>query len=404
MMNISRESPDRVCEVLVAGSGLAGLTAAIAFADAGFNVLCCGDDERTASGRTVAMLDRSVTYLKSLKLWSSIESDAAPLRTLRIIDDTAALFPARPVEFQCSEIGLDAFGWNIENDRMADALAARAAQAPSLERMRISVTEYDFSGERAFARLADGQAVASTIVIGADGRGSRARRAAGLQIRVHRYPQNALTAILTHRLPHDDVSTEFHTRSGPFTLVPLPGKDGRPNRSSLAWVMNDEEARRRESLDDAALAREIESRAQSILGAMRLEGACGVFPMVRQVVPKITSERLALVGDAAHTFPPIGAQGLNLGLRDVEAIVACVVRSRAEGLDIGGPEVLRAYESARRADIALRTGVVHGLNQALLTRFAPLDFVRGAGLAALGAIGPLRRLVMREGVAPHRAR
>ena len=168
--------------------------------------------------------------------------------------------------------------------------------------------------------------------------------------------------------------------------------------------MSDGEARRRASLDDAGLALEIERQARSILGAMRLEGRPGVFPMVRQVVPRISAARLALIGDAAHAFPPIGAQGLNLGLRDVEAIVASAVEARTQRRDIGGDEALATYERARRSDIASRTAVVDGLNRALLTRFAPVDLARGAGLATLGAIGPLRRLVMREGVAPRLAR
>jgi 2-octaprenyl-6-methoxyphenol hydroxylase len=127
----------------------------------------------------------------------------------------------------------------------------------------------------------------------------------------------------------------------------------------------------------------------------------GFFPMVRQIVPKIAAARLALVGDAAHAFPPIGAQGLNLGLRDVEAIIGVARAARAARRDIGGPEALSEYERARRPDIAMRTGLVDGLSRALLTHFAPVDFARGAGLAALGAIGPLRRFVMREGIAPH---
>ena len=393
-------SADRACDVLVAGTGLAGLTAAIAFAEAGFDVVCCGADERIASGRTVAMLDRSVAYLELLGLWPAIEAEAAPMRTLRLIDDTGGLFPPRPLEFQSTEIGLDAFGWNVENDRMADALTGHAARTPGLERMRPAVARYDFSGEKAIAELDDGRRVASAIVIGADGRNSLARRTAGLPTRTSRYKQSALTALLAHRLPHGDASTEFHTRNGPFTLVPLPPRDAAPHRSSLVWLMADEEARRRGALAPAALEGEIERQARSILGAMRLEGRPGVFPMIRQIVPTITSDRLALVGDAAHAFPPIGAQGLNLGLRDVKAIVALAREARNEGRDIGGESVLQSYERARRADIAMRTGFVHGLNQALLTRFAPVDFARGAGLAALGAIGPLRRFVMREGVAP----
>src|SRR5271169_3775611 len=133
-MNSLKTAADRSCDVLVAGTGLAGLTAAIAFAQAGFDVVSCGADVRSARGRTVAMLDRSVAYLDSLGLRTAIEPDAAAMRALRIIDDTGALFPPRPVEFHCSEIGLETFGWNVENDRMADALSLRAVQTPGVER------------------------------------------------------------------------------------------------------------------------------------------------------------------------------------------------------------------------------------------------------------------------------
>jgi 2-octaprenyl-6-methoxyphenol hydroxylase len=254
------------------------------------------------------------------------------------------------------------------------------------------------------ARLEDGRAISARLAIGADGRDSKARRAAGLDARIHAYGQSALTAFLAHRLPHHDFSSEFHTRGGPFTLVPLPASAAAPNRSSLVWVMADEDARRREALDNEALAEEIERQARSLLGAMRIEGERGIFPMTRQIVPRIIAGRLALVGDAAHVFPPIGAQGLNLGLRDVEAIIACAVEARDASRDIGGATALSAYERDRRPDIVLRTGVVDGLNRALLTHFAPVDFARGAALATMSAIGPLRRFVMRQGLGPHTAR
>ncbi len=321
---------------------------------------------------------------------------------MRLIDDTGALFAPRPVEFHAAEIGLDAFGWNIENDRMAEALRAGIAEVPGVERVAAGVAAYEFTADAVQARLNDERMISVPLAIGADGRDSKARRAAGLEARVHRYPQSVLTVHLAHRLPHDDFSTEFHTRGGPFTLVPLPASATEPNRSSLVWVMGQEDARRRATLDDKALSREIERQARSLLGATRIESERGFFPMARQTVPRIAAQRLALVGDAAHVLPPIGAQGLNLGLRDVEAIIACAVEARAEGRDIGGADTLSTYERARRADIAVRTGAVDGLNRALLTHFAPIDLARGAGLAALSAVGPLRRLVMRAGIGPRR--
>ena len=388
-------------DVVVIGAGLTGLAATLGFMRAGVSAACVGRPERPGPGRTVALFGPSLDFLESLGVLQAVEARGAPLRILRIVDDTGSLFAPAPVEFRAAEIGRDAFGWNIENAILAPILAGTLGEAARFE---ADVVDFDFSGDAATLTTSDGRTLTAKLVVGADGRASPTRKAAGIDMSQTRFGQTALTLIVRHSRPHGDASTEFHTREGPFTLVPLPSAVDAPNRSSLVWLMRDDSARRRLGLEDAELAAEIRAQSRAILGDVAIEGGRGRFPMAIQRVPQLTAPRVALVGDAAHVFPPIGAQGLNLGLRDVKQIVAAVCRARAEGADIGGEAVLARYATARAPDIAMRTLAVGALNLSLFAPYSPVDAIRGLGLAALNRLGPVRRAAMREGVNPFLAR
>ena len=380
-------------EVAVIGGGPAGLVAAIALVTAGVDTLLIAPTAEP-DHRTTALLAGSVTALETLGVWPACAPHAAPLRKICLIDATQRLIRAPEVLFAAAEIDLDAFGHNIENRHLIAALEARAA---ALKLPRIAGAALSIASDPTGVTIKHGDGEARVkLVIGADGRRSLCRAAAGIGTNNRRtYPQTALTLNLAHARPHDDTSTEFHTESGPFTLVPLPGR-----RSSLVCVLDPAHATELAAMRDAELSAEIERRAHSLFGTMNVEPGRGIFPLAIETADSFARERVALVGEAAHVVPPIGAQGLNLGLRDGAAVAELVADARRQNIDIGAPQVLARYDTQRRADVTSRSIAVDLLNRSLLTDFLPAQGARGLSLYLVDRIGPLRRALMREGVAP----
>jgi 2-octaprenyl-6-methoxyphenol hydroxylase len=385
----------RNAQVAVIGGGPAGLTAAIALGAAGIDTVLVAKRHSQEDHRTTALLLGSVTALDTLGVWKRCLDRAAPLRAMRIVDDTGRLLRAPEIKFEASEIGLDAFGYNLENRHLLAALDARTGELPAITRVEDEARSLDISEGGVTIALTGGGDISARLVIGADGRRSRCRIAAGIESDGQAYPQTALTFNLGHARPHQNISTEFHTRAGPFTLVPLPGQ-----RSSLVYVTDPATARRLAEMDDDALAGELETRAHSILGKFTIEPGRGVFSLARQTARCFGARRVALVGEAAHVLPPIGAQGLNLGLRDVAMIAEIVVEARHHGTDIGNTAVLARYNDSRRPDVVSRMLAVDLLNRTLLSDFLPLQGARHLSFSLLDRIAPLRQAIMREGVAP----
>ncbi len=382
-------------DVVVVGGGPAGLSAALACADAGWNVAMVAPDPNREDRRTSALMVSTLAFLERLDVWPACADAAAPLRKMRIVDDTGRLLRAGTVEFDASEIDEDAFGWNIPNVALTARLSELVRSSPRIRRLDDHVAAVSLRDEAVGVRTERGERIRARLVIGADGQRSKVRAAARITTRQWPLDQAAIAVNLRHERDHEFVSTEIHRRPGPFTLVPLPGR-----RSSLVWVETKDRAEAIQSLDDRAFAREVEILSHRLLGHVEVDGPRGMFPLGGAVARTFARNRIALVGEAAHVMAPIGAQGLNLGLRDVAALVEAMGDGAGAG-DPGSPKVLSRYDRGRRTDVWMRVGGVELLNRSLLAGLLPVQVARTFGLGALRNVGPLRRAVMREGVVPH---
>jgi 2-octaprenyl-6-methoxyphenol hydroxylase len=314
---------------------------------------------------------------------------------MRLVDDTGRLIRAPEVRFSSEEIGLEQFGYNIDNRTLMAALEERAAELSSLTRFDDEAAAVDPQDAMVSIHTRAGGSLSARLVIGADGRQSLSRDAAGIDVKRRDLHQSALTFNIAHSRSHKNISTEFHTPHGPCVFVPLPG-----NRCSVVWVSAAREGQRLMALSDDELSDAAEKQSHSILGSLRVEPGRNLFPLSIERPKQFASHRVALVGESAHVLPPIGAQGLNMGLRDAADIADIVGQAMSLGEDPGAPQVLARYQSARRADVASRMFAIDLANRSLLSDFLPVQSLRAAGLHLIGSFGPLRRLAMREGLAP----
>lgn len=382
-------------EIAVIGGGLAGFIAALAMARAGRRVALVAPAAEKTDFRTTALMDQSVRFMERLGLWERVAPDAAGLATMQIIDGTERLIRAPIARFNARDIGIEAFGYNFVNQSLLAALADAVAAEPNIT--RFSQAAATIAPEKDCVRVTlgdDGGEIEAGFVIGADGRRSKVREAAGIPVRTWAYPQTALVLNFAHTIPHENTSTEFHTQTGPFTQVPLPG-----NRSSLVWVVRPEQAEALCKLSPEELGTRIEARMQSMLGKVTVEPGVQAWPLSSLVASHFGKGRIALIGEAAHAFPPIGAQGLNLSLRDIIALADLLkaVPERIIPADAGD-----RFDRRRRLDVWSRTYSVDLLNRSLLSSFLPVQMVRAAGLHLLSGLSPLRNMLMREGVEPGR--
>jgi 2-octaprenyl-6-methoxyphenol hydroxylase len=391
------------CDIFISGGGIAGLTAAVAFGSAGFSMICVDPappvTDGTAAGadlRSTALLQPARKLLEEVELWPHLADHAAPLQIMRIIDAGGdEPIPRVTREFDASDISDQPFGWNFPNWLLRRALMARLAELPEVDfRPGVATSKLFTRTTQARVTLDDGSRITTRLVIAADGRGSPIRQAAGIPVTTRRYGQKALAFAVTHPVPHENVSTEIHRTGGPFTLVPLPDRDGSPC-SAVVWMDDGAESLRRLELDAAAFSAEASERSCHILGPLTLCTERAIWPIISQHVERLSAERVALIAEAAHVMPPIGAQGLNMSLNDLATLRDLAVENRDT---LGDTAMLDAYQRARHGDVLLRVNGIDLLNRASQASMPLARDARAAGLNALYAMAPVRKMLMQMGL------
>ncbi|WP_415921562.1 UbiH/UbiF family hydroxylase [Tateyamaria sp. SN6-1] len=391
------------CDILISGGGIAGLAAAAAFGTAGYSVTCVDPappitdrDAQGADMRTTAMLQPARDLLEAAGVWDTLSPHGAALEVMQIVDAGGTDGTARTAKaFRASDVSDLPFGWNFQNWRLRQVLVARLNALDSVE-FRPGVGAQSLLTRTSEARvgLSDGTRVRARLVVAADGRASPMRQAAGIGVRTKRYGQKALAFAVTHPEPHDNISTEVHQTGGPFTLVPLPDHDGRPC-SAVVWMDDGPKTQDRYDADIATFEAEMTTRSCGVLGPLTLVSPRSIWPIISQRADRFSGERIALVAEAAHVVPPIGAQGLNMSLADIRTLLDLAAKHTG---DLGGAAMLDAYHKARFADVSLRVAGIDMLNRTSQASAPWMRDARAFGVRALHEIAPVRRTLMQLGL------
>jgi 2-octaprenyl-6-methoxyphenol hydroxylase len=393
-------------KVLIIGGGAGGLTLGCFLGQSGLDVSIVEPrnlpmvEKPDYYSRTAALMGASVNILKSLGLWENLAARTAPLNTMRIIDDSNPNIETLKVDFPASDIGKENFGHNIPNFMLQVALSQKISTMKNVTlHIPASLESYKIENSQVIATLDNGTKIEADIIIGADGRSSKVREIAGIETQESVYDQSAITCLIEHSQPHNYVSTEHHRTGGPFTTVPMPNKDGK-HYSSVVWIEKTEDSDNFIKLEKTALEHALQKRTRGALGNVKLASKLESWPLKGLIAKSITAPRTALIAEAAHVMSPIGAQGLNLSLRDVATLAETLIDAARLGEDIGGELVLARYAKRRRLDMATRFNGVDGYNRIVSNNISLLRGLRRGGLKTLSAIPAFKHFVMEHGLSP----
>ena len=383
-------------DVIIFGGGLVGLALASALDSSGVSAILVDPADpapradASFDGRTSAVSSSSMRMLQTIGVADHLAEPGCPIERIAVAD---GLEPGG-LHFDADEG--EPLGWMHENRHLRAALHARAEAGKNIWLLwKSRVRDVERGDHGVVVALEDGRKLHAPLLIAADGRNSRTREAAGIRVARWKYGHQAIVSVLRHEQPHEHVAYEIFYPTGPFALLPM-NDDSAGHRSAIVWSVPDEDAAGWLALNEEDFAAEAQAAMGGFLGKITLLAPRSSFPLGFHHAAQITAERLALVGDSAHAIHPIAGQGLNLGFRDVAALVEVVVEGGRLGLDLGDRQLLDRYQRWRSLDALSVAFATDTLTRIYGVPGKTAAAVRRFGMGLVGRISPLRNRLMSE--------
>jgi len=381
-------------DVVINGAGLVGLSLAATLGRNGFSVAILEGHEPVrdwAAGsidlRVYAISRASQHLFESLDAWPAIEPLAQPYRDMHVWDAGSD----GQVHFDSAELGEPDLGHIIESRVIERALLDVVENLDTVTWFcPASLQGFEETDGRQCIKLENGQSLTARLLVGADGKQSRVRDLAGIHVQVSDYGQQALVAVVATEKPHCETAWQRFLPSGPLAFLPL--HDG---RCSIVWSATSDRAQALLALEEEAFCHQLGEAFEYRLGNITDVGERVLFPLRGQSAKDYVQPRLALIGDAAHVVHPLAGQGVNLGLKDVQALADTLCAARRQGRDPGAFPVLRRYERARRGDNMLTLATMSAFKQLFGSSLTPVRFARGLGLKLFNGAAPIKTHIIR---------
>lgn len=386
-------------DVVIVGGGPAGCSLAAILAKGGIRTICIDQDDPVASisktfdGRTMAISYGSHKVIAAAGAWQELAQEACAIKDIKILDGGSPTL----LEFLVEDVQSPAFGWIVENRKLRAALYKQLATLKNATHLApCRVTDFVRAENYIAVQLADGRSIHAQLVIGADGKKSFTRDWMGIETRGWSYGQRGVVCIVHHEHPHNNIAIEDFRGEGPFAVLPMADDEHGTHRSSIVWTEHCAEKESALHWDEDTFNAALSERFPEFYGEVSLNGRRFSYPLTLSHAHSYIAPRMALIGDAAHAIHPIAGQGLNLGLRDIDAISGLLIAAKKAGEDLGNMELLQQYECMRRVDNMTMAAATDALNKLFSNNITPVRILRKAGLRMVQKLAPARKFFMTQ--------